>query len=507
MYMNSSHGQVQNASQPLISTVAGTGDDATWTQRESYSYVEGENGTTVVPFDTALNDDDDDDEDIPFPSMFVLPSRWVTAGLVLLGVLAALAFTVLRGWLEDNAHVTSSQLLRYGSIPLVSVVFTYVHIWLALWMTFYPVKYFGCCQIPGTNTGFGWQGIIPFKAEKMARMAVQLMTSRLFDVRAVFARLVPSQVAAEMGPTLHATLEEVIVDVAQLHAPAIWSLVPDRAKSEIVRQAHEDAPPMIESLMKHMQEHIEEVFDIEDMVVRSLVKDKALLNNIFIRCGNKEIEFIRNSGATMGLLFGIVQMIVWIWYENKWFLPGFGFVVGVATNWIALKMIFSPIQPHYPCGPSGCRIQGLFLQRQDEVAAVYGRTISKKVLNARNILTALIAGPATDKLFTLVYSHVKSACDDFAGASKPLIQLGVGADRYALIKEDICSRLLDRLPPLLQSLERYTDRALDMENMLREKMAELPPDEFEGKQQQHQQQHNMQRMINVAARGAMLPCD
>jgi hypothetical protein len=21
------------------------------------------------------------------------------------------------------------------------------HIWLALWMTFYPVKFFGCCQI------------------------------------------------------------------------------------------------------------------------------------------------------------------------------------------------------------------------------------------------------------------------------------------------------------------------------------------------------------------------
>ena len=52
-------------------------------------------------------------------------------------------------------------------------------------MTFFPLEFIGCCQIKGTNVGFplGWQGIIPFKAEKMARLAVRLMTEQLIDVK------------------------------------------------------------------------------------------------------------------------------------------------------------------------------------------------------------------------------------------------------------------------------------------------------------------------------------
>lgn len=258
--------------------------------------------------------------------------------------------------------------------------------------TFYPLEYFGICQIPGTNVGLGWQGIIPFKAEKMARMAVRLMTQRLFDVRAIFARLEPQRVAAEMGAALHVTLDEVITEVAQLHSPDLWALLPTRVKRELVNQAHEEAPPAIAALMRSMQEHIDDVFDIEDMVVSALVRDKPLLNNIFIACGHKELSFIRNSGAYMGGLFGVVQMTIWFFWSNVWLLPTFGFVVGTLTNWLALKAIFQPIQPHYPCGPRGPRVQGLFLQRQQEVAGVYARTIARKVLNSKNILAALI-GP------------------------------------------------------------------------------------------------------------------
>ena len=58
--------------------------------------------------------------------------------------------------------------LRYASIPLISCLFTYFHIWLALWMMFYPMRFVGVLRIPGTNVGLpGWQGIVPSKAMKM----------------------------------------------------------------------------------------------------------------------------------------------------------------------------------------------------------------------------------------------------------------------------------------------------------------------------------------------------
>ena len=257
----------------------------------------------VAPFDrddedthtTPTASDSEDDGWKTFPPMIVMPSLWQWILFATLAILATLAFTVLKDPLEKSIGLTSEHILKFGSIPLISVVFTYVHIWMALWMTFYPINYFGICQIPGTNMGLGWQGIVPFKSEEMARMATRLMTQRLFNIREVFARLEPHQVAAEMGPALHTTLDEIISGVARLHSPDLWDLLPISVKTELINKAHEDAPPAIAEMMLTMQDHITEVFDIEDMVVKSLMKDKALLCNIFISCGYKELGSVKKS--------------------------------------------------------------------------------------------------------------------------------------------------------------------------------------------------------------------
>ena len=80
-------------------------------------------------------------------------------------------------------------------------------------MTFFPYNYIGLGpQIPGTNVGFplGWQGIIPFKAEKMARMAVKLMTEQLIDVKEEFSKLDVDRVAREIDGVVLEKLQTVI---------------------------------------------------------------------------------------------------------------------------------------------------------------------------------------------------------------------------------------------------------------------------------------------------------
>ena len=91
---------------------------------------------TVEPAAGSINgeeEDDDPDAQLKFPGMIVMPGRWQILFVILLGIFCALAFTVLKEPLEKRG-VTSDDLLKYGSIPLVSIVFTYVHIWMALWM-------------------------------------------------------------------------------------------------------------------------------------------------------------------------------------------------------------------------------------------------------------------------------------------------------------------------------------------------------------------------------------
>ena len=58
----------------------------------------------------------------------------------------------------------------------------YITNFLALEMTFRPIEFFGYefLRIKNQPWGiFGWQGIIPTKAEKMASVTFDLMTTKL----------------------------------------------------------------------------------------------------------------------------------------------------------------------------------------------------------------------------------------------------------------------------------------------------------------------------------------
>lgn len=73
----------------------------------------------------------------------------------------------------------------------------------------------------------------------------------------------------------------------------------------------------------------------------------------------------KTSGFFFGFLLGVVQMFVWLLYDKPWILPAGGAVVGYITNWLAIKLIFEPVDP-VKMGPFV--LQGLFLKRQDEVS-------------------------------------------------------------------------------------------------------------------------------------------
>ena len=228
-----------------------------------------------------------------------------------------------------------------------------------LLQTFYPLEFWGIPLIvfEGQPFGFcGWQGIIPAKAEKMASKAVDLMTTKLLCVQDVFARLDPARVAEITGPILHQLLGEIIEATALEEAPGVWALLPTTVKEDIVAHAMEDAPECVEALMDEIRNNIEEVFDLKEMVINNLMRDKDMLNQVFLRCGKDELNFIKVLGGYLGLILGVGQMLIYIYYKpyddpelNKaarvWVLPVTGFILGYLTNYLALKMIFEPIEP------------------------------------------------------------------------------------------------------------------------------------------------------------------
>ena len=138
---------------------------------------------------------------------------------------------------------------------------------------------------------------------------------------------------------------------------------------------------------------------MEALVVDAFVEDRALVNELFWRCGQNEFRFIVRCGFLFGGLFGLMQMVVWVFIQPDWFLPLTGLFVGWATNWLALKMVFRPMQER---GKGPFRWRGLFHRRQNEVSDAYADFFADRILHPEALVKAIIEGPAAERVVYLL---------------------------------------------------------------------------------------------------------
>ena len=359
-------------------------------------------------------------------------------------------------------------LLIYLAIPITSALVGWLTNVVAIKMTFYPIHFIGIKPI-------GWQGIIPSKAAKMSSISVDLWTSKLINVKELFAKINPKKVAKEMHPEFDRISKEIMDEIMHEQAPEIWSRVPESVKKLAYSRISKDLPQIVTEMMTDIKENIDEMFDIKDMVIKRLTKDKGLLNDMFLQVGDEEFKFIERSGFTFGFLFGIVQMLVWYFYPKFWILPLFGLLVGYATNWLALKLIFNPIEP---ISFLGVTYQGLFIKRQNEVSKEYAYMLAHDIFTFDRIFASIITGPTKDRFVNLIANHANHAIDEAAGLSKPVITLVAGKRSYEKIKNIAIDKTLKELPNSVKPVFPYAEKAMDLENIFRTRMQKLPPRDF-----------------------------
>lgn len=372
------------------------------------------------------------------------------------------------------------ELWSYLLIPVIAGFVGYFTNVLALQLTFYPLEFFGIEIFRLKNEPWGiigWQGIIPTKAEKMASICFDLMTTRLFSIHEIFGRLDPNRFAEVMDDAVLLMMDQVINEVANEYMPETWKSIPQEVKDDIVVTADNESGKFLSAFMKDMQEHAEDVVDIKEMAVQACVQNKHLIVKIFQECGEKEFIFIRRSGFYFGFLLGLIQMTVWFFYTADWILPVAGFLVGWVTNWMALKVIFQPIEPKNICGYT---LHGLFLQRQKEVSAIFARVVCTEILHIKAIWTSIFNGRLSKNFFAMLQAHTLVFTDKLVAEIEPLAIAAMGSTKFLQMKEDIAQKVLDKIPSIIDASYEYTQGALDMETTIREKMAELPCADFEG---------------------------
>lgn len=357
---------------------------------------------------------------------------------------------------------------KYVSIPFIAGTVGWVTNWMAVQMTFYPLEFLGVKPI------FGWQGIIPSKAEKMSGILVDQTLSKIGSIDEFFQQMEPEKISAHLTRSIQARIEEYTDEVMTERNAVLWENLPMLVRRRVYSRARRAIPEVMDNVVDDISKNVEDLVDLKHMISSQMREDKALMVKMFREVGDPEFRFVINSGIYFGFLFGLLQVPVFIYFPGNWVMPFFGFLVGVATNWLALNVIFRPLNP-VRVGPF--RVQGLFLKRQKDVAESFARLTTTEVVTLRNIMYQVVNGPRADRTKALIKRHMRPLLE--GGVVRTAAQLTVGPGGYADLKKAVEEKAVDLAVLPFEDPQFNRERGAIVERIMRERMEELSSEEFQ----------------------------
>jgi uncharacterized membrane protein YheB (UPF0754 family) len=333
----------------------------------------------------------------------------------------------------------------------VAAIVGYITNFVGVYMLFYPLKWRGLSLLRYSNQPFGWigwQGVVPAKRTIMAGKLLDFTISKLVSISEVFGRLDATRIALLLSPAV----QPVILSGC---APLV-----------LLRY-------FLQRVTAKVITNIESFVDMRGLVVSGLSRSPATLGSFFQRVGGKELSFLVTSGSYFGFALGLLQMAQMVFYPRNWTLPVGGALVGYITNWIALKLIFEPVNP-VNVGPFV--LQGLFLRRQQEVSIEFSTYISEQILTSQAVWQALLQAKNAAHLRQIIRANVP--CIDSVTANAILRRL-----RAVLAVQEMPSSLtvlsgLTAAQSIGTAVHRYTNECLGLRALLIERMSKLSPQEF-----------------------------
>lgn len=378
-------------------------------------------------------------------------------------------------------------------IPVTALV-TWAHVWMALKMVFYPINFWGFHLGP---LPIGWQGIVPRKAGRISGIITDNTLSKLGSLREFLEAMDPEDMAMIIGEQVGFELEHLIDEVMVDRNAVLWENLPYSIKRRIYAQAHKQLPNTLKELVTELTMNVESLVDMREMVVSQMEGDRRLMVRMFLKVGQKEINFIWHISALIGMFFGIFQMIVWFVVPWHWTVPFWASIWGFLTNWIAIWMVFNPIEPHYirylqifrltkdrkfpwivPVLRIGTyNVQGAFMKRQEEVSDVFASVVTEDLITLKSIMTEMMYGSKKDKTRRIVKRHINEIME--TPLVRTSLQLSLGPREYARLKTDLIDRSIEITMGPVCDPALNASRAQKIFQMFRDRIRELTPKEFQ----------------------------
>ena len=369
-----------------------------------------------------------------------------------------------------------SVLLNWIIIPLVGGLVGWFTNWLAVKMIMQPIHYVGWHP-------FGWQGIVPANSAKMARTLINNSLSKIVSQKELLERVDPDDLARVIQRRIDPHVVEIVDSMIEktslrgLHVTEFaWAMAPKRLRAMVYSAVHARLPEIIGNFIVDVRKEAGDLMDINALITERLSSESELLVDLFNKACDKEFQFIARSGFYLGVPLGIPVIFIWVAYPVWWVLPVFGALVGYVTNWLALYMVFRPLEPKrvWPF-----TFQGLFLKRQKAVAAAYGEFFANHLITAEVLTNEVVSREASvRRIQELIQREISTTVDDFRFQFKPLAMATLGVKQFKGAVDFAAGRALDLMHPLDKDAQDLINTALQIESTLSTRLGELPVQDF-----------------------------
>lgn len=155
-------------------------------------------------------------------------------------------------------------------------------------------------------------------------------------------------------------------------------------------------------------------------------------------------------------------------------IPAIGGLIGWVTNWLAVKMIFRPLQPRRFLF---FKLQGLVGRRQHELAKAIGRVVGAHLVEHKDIVRSLNKLDLESVFAGVLDRGLSPKVQELR--SLPLIGGFLTEERVADIRAALTKGIMAHKEAVLDEVEKGLEKGLDVPALVEKKVGAFPVEKLE----------------------------
>lgn len=390
----------------------------------------------------------------------------------------------------DNflAHPDLALLL---AIPFLAAALGAASQWLGWQLLFGP--------LPLKETHKWRQGLLGGNAGFLAQQMGEKLSPRV-SLSELVRSMEPERIAGHVTDSVMLRLDDYIDEIMMERYSVIWANLPVALRQRMYARVRKQLPSILDNLVDDMAEHVDLLIDLPSLLREELGTQPARLTDMLKDILQPEKHFLLRAGMYSGALLGCIELFIWAHSTlPAWALLALSVAIAIFSYWFPRRLLLYPLAPTPFMGK---RRQGFVYQQTPAFSERLAAKLVDEVFSLGRLMQVLLSGQVARRVRGMVKRHLRPLMD--AGLVRTTIQLLLGAEGYANIKQSVVDRAVTTTIQSLSDASFSLERTALIEDVCRRHFQGMDPVETHALLEPFFTEETWAQYVTVIAAGSLL---